>query len=98
MKTINATVYIKPDELDTFLSIGNDLISETRKEPGNIKFDLYKNNNGASSFVFIETYQSQEAIIEHRDSNHFQKFLKEYQKVQNAPMDVMIFEGLGSQN
>ena len=96
MKTINATVYVKPDKVNAFLTMGQALIVATRNEFGNSRFDLYRNNNCASSFVFVEVYRDQAAIIAHRDSDHFQKFVKSYQEIQNAPMDVMIFDGLGS--
>lgn len=96
MKTINATVYVRPDKVNAFLAMGQTLTMATRKEKGNIRFDFYRSSNCVSSFVFVEIYRDQEAIIAHRDSHHFQNFLKDYQQIQNAPMDVMIFEGLGS--
>ncbi|WP_427814871.1 putative quinol monooxygenase (plasmid) [Enterococcus sp. 22-H-5-01] len=96
MKTINATVYVQPGKENTFLELAADLTANTLQEAGNLRFDLYKGTT-LNTFVFIEVYQDQEAIIAHRDSEHFQKFLTKYKKIQNGPMDVMIFESLGSE-
>lgn len=98
MKLINATVYIEPGQEKIFLTIGRELIRATRKEVGNLKFELYRSNSCMSNFVFIEEYKDQTAVIAHRDSEHFQNFLKESRAIQNAPMDVMIFEGAGQDN
>lgn len=98
LKTINATVYIKPGKERSFLELAKELTIETRNESGNLLFELYQSNSCKSNFVFIEVYDNQEAIITHRDSDHFQTFLKKCEVIQNAPMDVMIFEGTGSSN
>lgn len=98
MKTINATVHVKPGDEDKFVSAGKVLVDATRREPGNTKFELYHDARCVSDFVFVEQYQDQVAIIAHRDSDHFQSFLRTLKDISNAPMDVMIFDGLGEKD
>lgn len=96
MKTIDATVHVRPGHEAQFLTAAHELMTGARSEAGNVRFDLYHSTDCASDFVFVEVYVDQAAIITHRDSEHFQKFLKTLAPITNAPMDVMIFDGEGA--
>ncbi|GKT04035.1 putative quinol monooxygenase [Furfurilactobacillus entadae] len=96
MKTINATVHVQPGKEATFMKLAQALTTSSRAEVGNTRFDLYHRHACNSDFVFVEVYADQAAIVAHRDSAHFQAFLTALAPITNAPMDVMIFDGLGA--
>ncbi|GEK28608.1 putative quinol monooxygenase [Furfurilactobacillus siliginis] len=98
MKTVDATVHVQPGQEAQFMTAAHALIPAARAESGNARFDLYHSTDCASDFVFVEVYADQAAIIAHRDSVHFQEFLRALAPITNAPMDVMIFDGEGATN
>ena len=98
MKTIFATVHVKPADEDNFIKAATRLVSGTRSEPGNEQFNLYHGIDCPSDFIFTEVYKNESAIENHRNANHFQIFLARLADVSNAPMDVMIFNGVGKDN
>ena len=74
--TIIATVTVKPEYKDDVLKAIKAVVDATRKESGNIFYDVFEDINNPLKFVFIETWKSQEAIGSHNKSVHFNEFVK----------------------
>ena len=74
--TIVATVTVKPEYKEDVLKAIKTVVDATRKEPGNIFYDVFKDVKNPLKFVFIETWKSQEAIDSHNKSVHFNDFVK----------------------
>jgi autoinducer 2-degrading protein len=47
------------------------VISASRKEPGNRRYDVYQNIEDPHQFLLDELYVSEEAVQAHRTSEHF---------------------------
>ena len=54
----------------------DSLVAATRKEEGNLQYDLHTDNEVDGRFVIYETYQNAEAIDSHMKTDHFQGFMK----------------------
>jgi quinol monooxygenase YgiN len=74
--TIVATVTVKPEFKDDVLKAVKAVVDATRKESGNIFYDVFEDISNPLKFVFIETWKSQEAIDSHNKSAHFNDFVK----------------------
>jgi CRISPR-associated protein Cas8b1/Cst1 subtype I-B len=74
--TIVATVTVKPEFKDDVLKAIKTVVDATRKEPGNIFYDVFEDIKNPLKFVFIETWKSQAAIDSHNKSAHFNNFVK----------------------
>ena len=74
--TIVATVTVKLEYKDDVLKAIKTVVDATRKEPGNIFYDVFEDVKNPLKFVFIETWKSQEAIDSHNKSAHFNEFVK----------------------
>ena len=73
---IVATVTVKPEYKEDVLRAIKTVVDATRKEPGNIFYDVFEDINNPLKFVFIETWKSQAAIDSHNKSAHFNDFVK----------------------
>jgi quinol monooxygenase YgiN len=47
-----------------------------RREPGNRRFDIYRSRTFPERFLFVEAYDSVEAVTKHRESAHFKAWLE----------------------
>ena len=74
--TIVATVIVKQEYKDDVLKAIKAVVEATRKESGNIFYDVFEDVNNPSKFVFIETWKSQAAIDSHNKTAHFNDFVK----------------------
>ena len=52
------------------------VVDATRKEEGNISYELHQDISNPMTYVFIEIWKSQEAIDAHNRSAHFLEFAK----------------------
>ena len=74
--TIVATITIKPEHKEDVLKAVKAVVDATRKETGNIFYDVFEDVNNPLKFVFIETWKSQAAIDAHNKTAHFNDFVK----------------------
>lgn len=69
--TVIAVYTFQPNQLQKNESIINNLITQTRKEPGNLSYEAYQNHNYPDQLTFIERWSSISAHDKHLKSRHF---------------------------
>ncbi|MDR1632199.1 MAG: antibiotic biosynthesis monooxygenase [Dysgonamonadaceae bacterium] len=74
--TIVATITMKPEFKAEILNAVKTVVDATRKEPGNIFYDVFEDVKNPLKLTFIETWKSQSAIDSHNNSAHFKAFVK----------------------
>ncbi|GHT69407.1 hypothetical protein AGMMS50239_36120 [Bacteroidia bacterium] len=74
--TIVATITMKPEYKAEILKAVKTVVDATRKEPGNIFYDVFEDVKDPLKLTFIETWKSQSAIDSHNNSAHFKAFVK----------------------
>ncbi len=60
---------------DAVLAFLPKLIEASRREPGNLAFEVYLNIDNPRSYVLLERYTSRAAFAEHRESSHFKELM-----------------------
>ncbi len=65
-----ATLTIKPETRAEFIAAATACIKETRKEPGNIAYDLHESVTDPAKMVFVEQWENAEALVPHRTMAH----------------------------
>lgn len=66
--------YIKPECKSEYLELVKKLVEETRKEKGCIEYYLNHNNEDNIAF-FIELWEDDQALENHKESEHFKKYV-----------------------
>jgi quinol monooxygenase YgiN len=69
-----ATLTVKPEMRAEFIAGAIDCIKETRKEPGNIGYDLHESVTDHTKMVFVEQWENAEALVPHRATEHMKAF------------------------
>jgi len=65
------TVYVKPDEVDSFIDATLENARNSRKEPGNIRFDVLQAEDESSRFLLYEVYQTKDDFAKHQQTEHY---------------------------
>lgn len=60
-----------PDHLDDFIAATRLNHEGTRKEPGNLQFDLIQMEEDPSRFVLVEVFQDEAAVNAHKQTAHY---------------------------
>lgn len=64
---------VEVDKIDTFIELARDLVKETRKEEGCIKYEVYQDSHNKKIITFFEEWENSEYLEEHFNTNHFIK-------------------------
>lgn len=87
---IVATLTIKPEMRAELIEAAKDCIAATRKEPGNLAYDLHESVTDPASMVFVERWDSAEALEPHRKADHMKAFGRVAVKCFAAPPKIEI--------
>ena len=69
-----ATLMVKPETRAEFIAAATACIKATRKEPGNIAYDLHESVTDHDKMVFVEQWENEEALVPHRAAEHMKAF------------------------
>jgi autoinducer 2-degrading protein len=67
-------VDVKPENVEDFRKITLYNHENSRKEAGNIRFDVLQDNNDPTKFVLYEVFASEEAAAFHKTTEHYLKW------------------------
>ena len=85
-----ATLTIKPESRAEFIAAATACINETRKEPGNIAYDLHESVTDHSKMVFVEQWENAEALVPHRGAEHMKTFGRVVVKCITGPPKIEV--------
>lgn len=68
------------------------LAEESRKENGNLRFDVMQHTMRANHFTVLESWQSQEARDAHAAGAHTKKYRDTVQPMTGSPLDERIYK------
>ena len=72
--SVFASIVPKPEHVKDVEEELLRMVSVSRKEPGNLRYDLYRISEGSTSFHLFETYDSPAAMDAHRASAYYQNY------------------------
>lgn len=70
-----ATHTAKPGQREALLAALKKNVLGSRKEAGNITFEVFEDTTTAGVFHLIEDWRSMEAIEAHREAPHFKEYM-----------------------
>lgn len=71
-----ATASVKPDKREDFMTGARACIAETVKEAGCILYDCHASVGDPGRFVFVEKWESRDALMAHAKSDHLRAWRK----------------------
>ena len=70
---IATIVYVDviPEYVEEFIKITTYNHENSRKEPGNVRFDVLHDNDDPAKFVLYEVYRDTESAAAHKNTEHY---------------------------
>lgn len=93
-----ATVVAHADHSQQVANALQELARHTRTEPGNRRYDLYRDNADTNIFHLLETYEDETALETHRHSGHFISYQTRIQGCLAEPTRVHVLTALDEQS
>jgi quinol monooxygenase YgiN len=85
-----ATLTIKPEMRAELIAGAKACIAETRKEAGNIAYDLHESVTDPTKLVFVEQWENVEVTVPHGKSDHMRAFGRIAKNCLAAPPKIEI--------
>jgi len=86
---VGVTVYVKEEFREAFINETLVNARNTRKEPGNLRFDVLQSLEDPNRFFLYEVYTEEASMIAHKATEHYKKWRENV-----APMMAKPREGI----
>jgi autoinducer 2-degrading protein len=65
------TIFVKPEAVERFIAATLDNARNTRKEPGNLRFDVLRAEDDPNRFLLYEVYVVKDDLARHQQTEHY---------------------------
>jgi quinol monooxygenase YgiN len=88
MVVVVGRVQTDADKREALIRVGQTVAAASRQEPGCISYRLYEDAEIDNEFVFVEEWESSEALEQHFATAHVAEFMQAIPATLVAPPDV----------
>jgi autoinducer 2-degrading protein len=67
-------VHVRPEDVEGFRAASLLNATESRREPGVLRFDVLQETDDPTRFVLIEVFREPAAAAAHRETAHYQRW------------------------
>ena len=71
MYVVAVTIWVKPQNVEAFTEATLENARNTRREAGNVRFDVLRAEDEPGRFLFYEAYLTKEDFIKHQQTAHY---------------------------
>lgn len=91
MKVTCVHVKVRPEKLSEFIEATVENHKGTRKEPGNIRFDVLQQADDPYRFMIYEVFESDDAVKAHKETVHYLKWRDTVQEWMAEPRKGIVY-------
>ena len=74
MYVVSVTIHVKPEFVEKFVEVTLDNARNTRKEPGNLRFDVSRAEEDPNRFLLYEAYKVKDDFAKHQQTEHYARW------------------------
>ena len=71
MYVVAVTVFVKPEFIAPFIEASLDNARNTRREPGNVRWDFCQAEDDPTRFLLYEAYHAKDDFAKHQQTDHY---------------------------
>ena len=71
MYIVSVTIRVKPEAVEDFIEATLDNARNTRRESGNVRFDVARCADDAARFLLYEVYRDPDDFAAHQQTDHY---------------------------
>ena len=92
MIVVVGRVSTDPSKRAQLIEVAHKVVAASREEAGCIKYGIFEDTEHPNEFVFVEEWESRDALQEHFGTPHIAEFMQAIPGVITAPPDVKFHE------
>lgn len=82
---------IKDGSADKAIDMLDEMVTKTRAEDGCIGYDLFQDVNDPNVITFIETWENNDKLSAHMESEHFKRIIPAVGELSVEPLAVNVY-------
>jgi quinol monooxygenase YgiN len=94
MIKVVAKKLVNEGKVEEVIKLYEELVRETRKEEGCIKYELYQDEKDPRVLAVIEEWESKDALEKHMNSEHFTRIVPMIGELAEKKKDMNIYNKL----
>lgn len=94
MKVTLVYIDVKPECVERFKAASLKNHDGSRREPGNIRFDVLQNKDDPTKFTLYEVFADDAALDFHKASDHYKFWAAEAAECMSAPRSKTVYAPL----
>ena len=94
MIKIIARRIIRPECIERFQALAQELAACSRSEAGNVSYTLNQSTSDPRLHVFLEIWQDQDAISAHNQTEHFTRIVPQFAELTLERLPVELYTEL----
>jgi len=79
------TVTVKPEMREVFEEVTRYNHENSRREPGNVRFDVLYSSTDPNKYILYEVFKDQDAVEYHKTTEHYKRWAAEMERCMAAP-------------
>jgi quinol monooxygenase YgiN len=92
MIKVVAKCTVKTEEIKAFKQYVTELVVKSKKDTGNISYDIYEDVENPAILTFIEEWQDKKVLDQHMSSKHFIDSFKILKPLLQKEMDINLYK------
>jgi quinol monooxygenase YgiN len=89
---INCMLKVAGENVTKALGLAQELVEASRKDGGNIDYDIYQSQTDPTHLMIFETWQDQPSLDTHSAAEHFTRIVPQLQEMAIGEMAIQIFK------
>lgn len=89
---INCMLKVTPENVTKALGLAQELVEASRKDGGNIDYDIYQSQTTPTNLMIFETWKDQPSLDVHSSTEHFTRIVPQLQEMAVGEMAIQIFK------
>jgi (4S)-4-hydroxy-5-phosphonooxypentane-2,3-dione isomerase len=87
-------VHVKPEFVEDFINATVLNAANSVKEPGNIRFDVFRQADEPAHFVLVEIYRTVEDAVNHKETRHYKTWRDTVGEMMAEPRKGIKYENI----
>ncbi|MBP2649382.1 MAG: putative monooxygenase [Firmicutes bacterium] len=92
MIVVYANCNVSDDNIEKYIALAETLIEATRKEAGNISYELIRGMENRNLFAFLERWEDKDVLATHMNTNHFKTIVPQLGDLVDGDMQINVHE------
>ncbi|MGD1807841.1 putative quinol monooxygenase [Dapis sp. BLCC M126] len=88
---LSSRFVVKPEKREEFIKLATEATKQTRKEPGNLSYNVYEETTYPNSFIFFEEWKSRGSLDKHLATPYAQSIVDKFSELVEGEPSLRVY-------